>query len=109
MRTIKISFIESRRRCRLTVEGKLVAPWVAEFTTACEKAISDLHGRELVVDLRNVTAITLEGERVLLRLMREKVKFQCGVFMKEVLRQLTRKNQRSQDAPAANSGDGNGI
>jgi len=107
--TLKISFIESRHRCRLTVEGKLVAPWVAEFTTACVKVITDLHGRELVVDLRNVTAINPEGERVLLQLMREKIKFQCGIFMKEVLRQLARKSQRSQDAPAANSGDGNGI
>ena len=91
---MKISFIKSPRRCRLIVEGKLVAPWVTEFTTACEKAMADLHGRELVVDLRNVTAINPEGESVLLQLIREKVKFQCGVFMKEVLRQLARKNQR---------------
>jgi hypothetical protein len=91
------------------VEGKLVAPWVAEFTTACEKAKADLHGRELVVDLRNVTAINPEGENVLLQLIREKVKFQCGVFMKEVLRQLARKSQRRQDAPAAHSSDGNGV
>jgi len=33
----------------------------------------------------------------------EKVKFQCGVFMKEVIRQLARKSQRRQDAPAADS------
>jgi hypothetical protein len=72
------------------VEGKLVAPWVAEFTTACEKAIADLHGREFVVDLRNVTAINPEAESVLLQLIREKAKFQCGVFMNEVLRQLAR-------------------
>jgi hypothetical protein len=91
------------------VEGKLVAPWVAEFTVACKKAKADLHGRELVVDLRNVTAINPEGENVLLQLIREKVKFQCGVFMKEVLRQLARKSQRRQDAPAAKSGNGNGV
>lgn len=106
---MKISFIESPRRCRLILEGKLVAPWVAEFASACEKAKADLHGRELVVDLRNVTAINPEGECVLLQLMTEKVKFQCGVFMKEVLRQLARKNQRRQDAPAANSGGGKGV
>ena len=87
---MKISLVESPTRCRLIVEGKLVAPWVAEFTAACEKAKADLHGRELVVDLRNVTAINPEGESVLLRLMRKKVKFQCGIFIKEVLRQLVR-------------------
>lgn len=106
---MKISFVERPRRRRLIVEGKLVAPWVAEFATACEKAKVDLYGRELIVDLRNVTAITLEGESVLLQLIMEKVKFQCGVFMKEVIRQLARKSQRRQDAPAADSGGGNGV
>jgi hypothetical protein len=91
------------------VEGKLVAPWVVELMTACQKAKADLHGRELVVDLRNVTAINPEGESALAQLIREKVKFQCGVFIKEVLRQLARKGRRRQDAPAANSGDGNGV
>ena len=106
---MKISFVERPRRRRLIVEGKLVAPWVAEFATACEKAKVDLHGRELIVDLRNVTAITPEGESVLLQLIIERVKFQCGVFMKEVIRQLARKSQRRQDAPAADSGGGNGV
>jgi hypothetical protein len=106
---MKISFVERPRRRRLIVEGKLVAPWVAEFATACEKAKVDLHGRELIVDLRNVTAITPEGESVLLQLIIEGVKFQCGVFMKEVIRQLARKSQRRQDAPAADSGGGNGV
>jgi hypothetical protein len=106
---MKISFVERPRRRRLIVEGKLVAPWVAEFATACEKAKVDLHGRELIVDLRNVTAVTPEGESVLLQLIMEKVKFQCGVFMKEVIRQLGRKSQRRQDAPAADSGGGNGV
>jgi hypothetical protein len=106
---MKISFVERPRRRRLIVEGKLVAPWVAEFATACEKAKVDLQGRELIVDLRNVTAITPEGESVLLQLIIERVKFQCGVFMKEVIRQLARKSQRRQDAPAADSGGGNGV
>jgi hypothetical protein len=85
---LRISVIESPRRCRLVVEGKLIAPWTAELATACEKARADLHGRELVVDLRSLTAIGAEGENVLLQLMSEKVKFRCGVFMKEVLRRL---------------------
>jgi len=104
--TLKISFVESPRRCRLKVEGKLVPPWVAEFTSACEKALGHLHGRELVVDLRNVTAITPEVESVLLQLIKQKVKFQKGVFMKEVLRQLARKVREDKIDP---SGDGNGV
>ena len=91
---LKISVVESPRRRRLIVEGKLLAPWAAELATACEMARADLHGRELIVDLRSLTAISPEGESVLLQLMSEKVKFQCGVFMKEVLRQLARESQR---------------
>jgi hypothetical protein len=85
---LRISIVESPRRYRLVVEGKLIAPWAAELATACEAAKADLHGRELIVDLRSLTAISAEGENVLLQLMREKVKLRCGVFMKEVLRIL---------------------
>jgi len=85
---LRISVVESPRRCRLVVEGKLIAPWTAELAAACEKARADLDGRELIVDLRNLTAIGAEGESVLLQLMSEKVKFRCGVFTKEVLRRL---------------------
>jgi hypothetical protein len=85
---LRISVVESTRHCRLVVEGKLIAPWTAELVTACEKAKADLHGRELILDLRNLTTISAEGERVLLQLMNGKVKFRCGVFMKEVLRRL---------------------
>lgn len=101
---LKISVVEGPRRRRLILEGKLIAPWAAELETACEAARADLHGRQLIVDLRSLMAISPEGENVLLQLMNEKIKFQCGVFMKEVLRQLARKSRRtSQHAVNENS------
>ena len=90
---LKISVVEDPRRRRLILEGKLIAAWAAELKTACEAASADLNGRQLVIDLRSLTAISPEGENVLLELMNEKIKFQCGVFMKEVLSQLARKHQ----------------
>ena len=96
MRTLKISLVEGPRRCRLVVEGELIAPWVAVFTTECHKAIDELHGRKLIIDLRSVTSISPEAESVLLQLMRKKVRFQCGVFMKEFLKQLARKSWTKQ-------------
>jgi hypothetical protein len=92
---LKISVVEGPRRRRLILEGKLIAPWVAELTSACESARVDLHGRQLIVDLTSLTAISPEGERVLLQLMDEKIQFQCGVYMKEVLRQLARKCEKA--------------
>ena len=85
---LRISVVESPRRCLLVVEGKLIAPWTAELATAYEKARANLHGRELVLDLRSLTTISAEGEKVLMELMNKKVRFRCGVFMKEVLRRL---------------------
>lgn len=102
MCTLKISLVEGPRRCRLVVEGKLIAPWVAAFTTECHKALDDLHGRELIIDLRSVSSISPEAESVLLQLMRKKVKFQCGVFMKEFLKQLARKSPM-RDRPAGDN------
>jgi hypothetical protein len=47
---LKISLIDSATQRRLVVEGKLLAPWVAELRSACEKARADLRGRELVIE-----------------------------------------------------------
>ena len=91
---LKISVIESRRQRRLVVEGKLVAPWAAELMTACDRARADLDGRDFVVDVKNLTAISQEGENLLLELMNGGVKFRSdGVFTKHILRQLTRRRR----------------
>ena len=92
---LKITVVEDARWRRLIVEGKLIAPWAAELATAYQTAKVDLQNRELIVDLRSLTAISSEGEDVLLQLMNEKVKFLCGVYVKEVLRQLGRKRRGS--------------
>jgi len=85
---LKITVIQGRRQRRLIVEGRLIVPWAAELTSAYETARTDLEDRELVVDLRSLTAISPEGEAVLLQLVREKVGFLCGVYTREVLKQL---------------------
>jgi hypothetical protein len=92
---LKITVVDGQHRRRLVVEGRLIAPWTAELASACQAAKSDLQNRKLVVDLRNLTAISPEGEDVLLQLMREKVKLVSGVYLKEVLRQLVRKTRRN--------------
>lgn len=77
------------------MEGNLVAPWAAEVKTACEKARSELHDRELVVELKHVMTISQEGENLLLQLMNEGVKFRCrGLFTKHVLKQVARRTSR---------------
>ncbi len=89
---LKISIVEDRNKRRLLVEGRLIAPWSDELMNACDKAREGLGGRELFVELKNLTAINHEGENALLALMNEGLKVRgCGVFTKQVLRQLTRR------------------
>ena len=88
---LKITTIECRNQRRLILEGKLIAPWASELRSACEQAQAGLDGRELVVEIHNLTAISQEGENLLLQLIQQGVKFRgCGVFTKQVLKQLAR-------------------
>ena len=89
---LKITVVEGPHQRSMIVEGQLIAPWAAELASAYQAARPDLGARELIVDLRNLTAIGPEGEEILLQLVRENVKFICGVYTREVLRQLGLRN-----------------
>jgi hypothetical protein len=92
---MKISLVDAPSRRRLIVEGKLITPWAAELRSACEDARVDLGGRELVVEMKHVTTISQEGEKVIVDLINAGVKFRCrGVFTRHVLQQLTRRANR---------------
>jgi hypothetical protein len=92
---LKISIVEARNKRRLLVEGRLIAPWSAELISACNTARESLDGRELLVELNNITAINQEGENGLIALMNEGVQFRGrGVFTKQVLRQLARRARK---------------
>ena len=93
---LKISIVEGRKQRRLVVEGRLVAPWTAELKAACERAGSGLDGRELVIDLKNLTTISQQGENLLLELMKQGVKFRGGgVYTNEMLKQVARRLRRN--------------
>ena len=93
---LKISILEGKKQRRLVVEGKLVAPWSDELKAACERARSGLNGRELVIDLKNITTISRQGEDLLLELMKQGVGFgACGVYTSEILKQVARRLRRN--------------
>jgi hypothetical protein len=104
---LKISLVDGQRQRTLIVEGTLVAPWASELAVACQKARDDLGARELIVDLRGLTGIGPEGERLLLQLTNNKTRLECGVFVRELLRQLVRDNQRNA-ADTLSDGDSEG-
>ena len=91
----KISTVDTRSRRTLVVEGTLVGPWIAELGTTWRNASQDLDRRKLVIDLRNLTVISREGEAAIFDLMKEGAKFSCGgVLTRHVLKQLVRKKQQ---------------
>ena len=93
---LRISVIDSRTERRLVLEGKLIAPWVAELRSAWKASNGEIEGRALVVDLENITGLSQEGENALLELMSEGAKFRCrGVLTKHVIQQLRRRSKRN--------------
>ena len=93
---LKISLIDNARQRRLIVEGKLIAPWAAELRSVCEKARADIRGRELIIEMKHIAAISQEGENVILELINDGIKFRCdGVFTKHVVKELTRRAGRN--------------
>jgi len=87
---LKISVVETPKQRRLIVEGALMGAWAAELKNVCQRSQGD--GRELIVELRDLTAINDEGEMVLLDLMSDGIKIRHqGLFAKHVLDELARR------------------
>jgi len=97
---LKISVIDRRTERRLVLEGKLIAPWVAELRTAWQAANGQVGGPALVVDLRNVTVISQEGENALLELMSDGARFRCsGVLIRHLIHELARRRKGNSREP----------
>ena len=87
---LRISIVDTPTQRRLVVEGKLISPWTTELRTAYDNANTDLGSRELVVDLKNLTVISHEGEDLLANLMNQGAQFRCcGMFARLLLRELS--------------------
>ena len=95
---LKISINDSTRQRRVVLRGKLSAPWVAELRTVCSQAKEELDGRELVIDIGDLLAISQEGENALVQLINDGAKFSChGVVTSYVLQQLARQAKSNGD------------
>jgi hypothetical protein len=93
---LKISVIDSRSQRRVVIEGTLDEPWLAALRGSWQAAKADLGSRKLVLDLKNVTRISEEGESALSELVKEGACFSSsGVLTKYLLQQLVRRNNES--------------
>lgn len=95
---LKISVHDSQKLRRLVLEGKAMEPWIEELGAAWSAASSELRGRRLEVDVRNVTAVSEKGESALMELMKRGARFRCsGVLMKHIVRELLQRISKESD------------
>jgi len=95
---LRISIIGNDHKRQLVLEGKLVAPWTNELMKIGQEALIDRENRELVIDLRSVTALSAEGEDVLQALADQGARFRVsGVFMRQVMKQVSRRSRHAKE------------
>jgi hypothetical protein len=93
---LKISMVDSRTQRRLVIEGALISPWLAELKRAWIEAGESLQDRKLLIDLRDITVISSDGETFLRALIDKGTGFsfsRSGALTKHLLQQLVRKRR----------------
>ncbi len=87
---LKITAVDNDHTRTLVLEGQLTDPWISELERSWREARMSIRAESIVVDLKDVTAISQPGENLLYRMMADGAEFNCcrGVFTKHVLQQL---------------------
>lgn len=90
---LKITAMTSGKQRKLVLEGKLVDPWVTELKKSWTDLQLQTQPEQIEVDLKDVTAISQQGENLLFQMMSEGATFNCcrGVLTRHVVRQLERR------------------
>ena len=83
---LRITIDDGPAEQRWTLQGRLVAPWVAELESSWRNSHHRRDPRKCVVDLSDVTLIDDQGEKALRVMSRAGVEFiACGVYVKHVV------------------------
>jgi hypothetical protein len=65
---LKITTHRSDDSTRITLEGRLVGPWIEELERCWREAEQTAAGRRLILDLTGVTFVEQEGKALLTRI-----------------------------------------
>jgi hypothetical protein len=92
---LKITATDNGDQQTLVLEGKLVDPWVSELERSWVEAQRANKLRPFVIDLKDVTVISRNGENLLFQMMSEGATFNCcrGVLTRHVVKQLERRRK----------------
>lgn len=80
---LRISVAEDSGGFSLTLEGRLVGPWVDEFRKVCEDRGAPAKHMQVTVDLCGVTAMDARGQALLDRLLQRGATLRCSDVMNQ--------------------------
>jgi hypothetical protein len=83
---LRITITDGPAEQRWILQGRLVAPWVAELETSWESSQHRRDARRCIVDLSDVTVIDDQGKKALRLMRRAGAEFiACGVYTRHVV------------------------
>jgi ABC-type transporter Mla MlaB component len=85
---LKISAEEKEDSLRLTLEGRLVGPWVAELRRVCGDYGAPAETIKLTVDLCGLTSVDTAGQELLQDLFDHGASLRCSDVMNQYLVEL---------------------
>ena len=99
---LKITINETVTEKRWILEGRLVGPWVGELRTSWEKTHRDQSGRTCILDLKDVTFLDKDAEKLLHAMSKKGTQFVAeGIYLKHVLEQLKRSSKSERNHEGA--------
>lgn len=92
---LKISLTHTPTQCRVVLAGRMVGTGINELRTMCARLTSELKGRALVIEMKEVVLISQEGENTLLQLIHQGAKFHAqGVLARRILQHLAHRSNK---------------
>jgi ABC-type transporter Mla MlaB component len=91
---LRIGIDSGPTELRLTLEGELIEPWIAELQSVWEAQCRSCSVSRCVVDLDDVTRVDESGKRILAAMKGKGAElFATGVSMKHLIKGLKKKRE----------------
>ena len=99
---LKITITETLTEKRWILQGRLVGPWVGELRKSWKKTQRDQSGRTSILDLKDVTFLEKDAEKLLHAMSKKGTQFVAeGIYIKHVLEQLKRSSKSERNHEGA--------
>jgi hypothetical protein len=86
---LRITITDDPAVQRWSLQGRLSGPWVAQLKSSWTETHAARETRKCVVDLNGVTFVDLDGERVLMKMMKDGAEFLAtGVYTRHLVETL---------------------